>query len=289
MPYLPEPLRALRRVASRATRRRARLATALAVAAVALGCAPRARLAEGPVADDVARGVATGQGTFDHAALDALLVAHVDPRTALVDYAGLARDRARLDGYLEGVASAPLAALSGPEIEALLINAYNAYTLALVLDHLGEVDSIREIDDPWGARRHVVGGHTLSLDDIEHRLLRPVFQDPRIHFAVNCASIGCPPLRAGAYTGAGLDAQLDAATRRALSDPRHARWEDGALALTQIMNWYGEDFTRPGWSPRAGSVVAFVARYAPEELARKLDGGASIRWLEYDWGLNAAR
>ncbi len=271
------------------TARHARLASALAVVAVAFGCAPKAKLIDGPVSEEVTRGVQQGTATFDHSELDALLVAHVDAGAGRVDYEALASERPRLDAYLGRVAAATLPSLSAPELEALLINAYNAYTISLMLDHLGEVTSIREIDDPWGAKRYTFGGHTVSLDDLEHGLLRPIFKDPRVHFAVNCASIGCPPLRAGAYTGVEVDAQLEAATRRTLSDERYARWEGGALALTRIMNWYGEDFTREGWSPRSGSVAGFVKRYARADLAAKLEEGTSVTWLEYDWAANTSR
>jgi hypothetical protein len=209
-----------------------------------------------------------------------------------VRYGGLKAERAALDSYISAVGAADMGTLSGAEQEALLINAYNALTLALILDNLPSgITSIREIDDPWGARRWRVAGHTVSLDDIEHGLLRPVFKDPRIHFAVNCASIGCPPLRARAFQAATLDEELDAATRATLSDPAWCAVKDGKLHLTKLLEWYGADLTAPDFKPRADTLPAWVARYAPPDVAALVDkhsGAPPIKFLEYDWKLNDA-
>jgi hypothetical protein len=140
-----------------------------------------------------------GEAAFDHSMFDTLLGAYVDA-DGFVDYAGLLGDAARLDAYLDQLAAAPFDALGRDEKLALLINAYNAFTLRLILDHY-PVASIQDIPAPerWDAVRWRVGPHTWSLNQIEHEEIRPKFVEPRIHFALVCAAVGCPPLRAEAY------------------------------------------------------------------------------------------
>ncbi len=252
-------------------------------------CAPKAELIGGDVTDDLQQGIEQGDKTFDHSALTALLSEHVDPDTDKVDYAGLKADRADLDAYLETVAQADLTTLGEDEQMALLINAYNAYTLELIVENYPGLESIRDISEPWETEKYVVGGYTLSLNDIEHGLLRPLYKDPRIHFAVNCASIGCPPLRTDAFTGADLDAQLDAATRDTLSAREFVQIQGEALAVTRIMKWYGDDFTNPEYTGHADSLPAYIKPYTRAEVATFIDakgGDLEVTFLEYDWSLN---
>ncbi len=259
------------------------------LAALAVACsAPASVPARGPVAEAVRASLEAGEERFDHAAWDRLLAGGT--RDGLVDYRFFQRRRGELDGYLERVAAADLARLAPDELKALLINAYNALTVRAILEH-PTVSSIREIDGVWTGTRHTVGGHPLTLDEIEHSLLRPFFKDPRIHFAVNCASLSCAPLPGWAYHGAGLEEQLEERSRAFLSDPRQVRVESGILLLSRYFDWYGGDFTAEGWSPRAGSIPAFVARYTREEVASFIaDAGGSppLAFLDYDWSLNAA-
>ena len=147
----------------------------------------------------------TGTATFDHGGLDRLLAEHVDP-DGLVDYAALADDSEALAAYISAVGSAPFEQLGRDEKLALLINAYNAFTLQLVVEHY-PVDSIRSIPGPqrWEAERWRVAGGLYSLDQIENLLIRPNFRDARIHFALVCAAIGCPKLRMEAYSGATIE------------------------------------------------------------------------------------
>jgi hypothetical protein len=149
-----------------------------------------------------------GAARFDHSTLDALLRQHADP-DGLVDYDALHREPEALDRYLADLANAPFADLGRDDKLALLINAYNAFTLRLILDFY-PVESIRDIpeDQRWRHVRWTLGGSTFSLDQIEHQQIRPNFAEPRIHFALVCAAIGCPPLRNEAYVGERLDAQL---------------------------------------------------------------------------------
>jgi hypothetical protein len=222
---------------------------------------------------------------FDHSALDSLLGKHVDD-DGWVDYDGLNADAARLDAYLESVAAAPFDDMSRDEKLALLINAYNAATLRLILD-FHPVKSIKDIPAAkrWADRRWNVGGMTLSLNQVEHEQIRPKFKEPRIHFALVCAAVGCPKLRNEAYDAARLDAQLDDQMLYAHSHDRWLRFDAdrGVVRLTKLYDWYGGDFTQSG-----GTIQAYAARYTPA-LKEALDAGRSVktRWLDYDWALNS--
>lgn len=217
---------------------------------------------------------------FDHSALDELLRRHVDAE-GFVDYAALKTERAQIDAYAALLAGAPFAQLGRDEKLALLINAYNAFTLQLILDHY-PVASIRDIDDPWGKKRYALAGATVSLDEIEHEMIRKGFAEPRIHFALVCAAFSCPPLRSEAYVGERLEEQFAAQTRDSLGHPRWLRLDGGTLRLTKIMDWYGGDFER------AGGAVQFVGDYNAA-VKRRLDAGERLRvdFLDYDWALNS--
>ena len=230
----------------------------------------------------------TGQSTappFDHSTFDALLKKHVDA-DGWVDYDGLHGDSARLDEYLTAIARAPFDTMSRDEKLALLINAYNAATLRLILD-FHPVKSIKDIPTAkrWDHERWVVGGHTLSLNDIEHKQIRPKFNEPRIHFALVCAAVGCPTLRNEAYDAGRIDAQLDDQMRYAHEHDRWLRFDAdrAVLRLTKLYDWYGSDFTQTGMT-----VQQYAARYSPP-LKRALDEGrrVKVRWLDYSWVLNS--
>ena len=250
--------------------------------------APASRPAEGKVADAVRASLVGGTATFDHADWSALLAA--GSREGLVDYAAFRVRRAALDAYLGRVATADLARLAPAHLEALLINAYNALTIRTILDHPG-VASIRDIDGAWSRTTHTVGGYPLTLDAIEHNLLRPFWRDPRVHFALNCASRSCAPLPRWAYEGDTLAAQLEERTRAFLTDPRQVRVEGGKLALSRYFEWYGTDFTADGWSPRAETAALFVALYTEGTVAEFIHaahGDPPVIFLDYDWALNEA-
>lgn len=220
----------------------------------------------------------SGNGRFDHGALDDLLRRCVDD-DGFVDYAGLGRYAGLLDGYLSRIATVNFGDLSRDEKLALLINAYNAATLRLILDHM-PIASIRDIPARarWTARRWTVGGRTMSLADIEDTELRAKFNDPRIHFAINCASIGCPKLRNAAFTGPAIDAELTEHTGDVHAGARWLHATPESYALTKIYRWYEDDFIQS-----AAGAENFAARYAPE-IARMPRRG----WLAYDWSLNGA-
>ncbi|MHC4992488.1 MAG: VTT domain-containing protein, partial [Planctomycetota bacterium] len=221
--------------------------------------------------------------SVDHAAFDALLRQHVDA-DGWVDYDGLRRDQVRLDAYLKMLADAPFDELGRDEKLALLINAYNAFTLKLILDNPG-VDSIRKIDKPWDGPTYVLGGNRWSLNQIEHEQIRPMFKEPRIHFALVCAAVGCPPLRSEAYVAKRLEEQLDEQMRYAHRRGTWARFDaaENTLYLTQLYNWYGDDFTQV-----VPSIVDYVATYvAGLEAAASSAQKPRIKWLDYDWALNS--
>jgi hypothetical protein len=235
-----------------------------------------------------------GNQAFDHRLWDEILSKHALDGGRRFDYAGMKREGDRLTAYLDAVSKADLGSLRAPELEALLINAYNAYTVRTIVDRVSgqgdfEIESIRDIPDVFIREAHLVGGFRLSLDQIEHNILRPTFRDPRLHFAVNCASISCPPLPQDAFEGESLEEQLEAATRNGLRNPDYVSIEDDALLLTKILDWYGADFVNPDYRGSEKSVPDFVAKYTSEEVRRFLaerKGDVKIRFREYDWRLN---
>lgn len=229
-----------------------------------------------------------------HTPLDVLLRAHV--RRGAVRYDCLERDAALLDGYLDTLGGAAVERLAPEERLALWINAYNAFTLKLILEHFPDIESIKDIPsgERWKAVRWDVGGTLYSLDGIEHEILRPEFEEPRIHFAIVCAAKSCPDLRAEAFVGSRLDEQLDDAARTFLQDPaKGARtelvksWLFGktpVLHVSRILSWFGSDFTRGG-----RSVADFVEPFLTDEdrafVARHRDE-LKVKHLDYDWTLN---
>ncbi len=223
--------------------------------------------------------------SFDHSIFNQLLSSHVT-EGGWVDYAGLRRDSSQLDAYIALVAKARFDELSRDEKLALLINAYNAFTLRLILDKY-PVTSIKDIPDAdrWNDKRWNLGGNVWSLDQIEQEQIRPKFKEPRIHFALVCAAVGCPPLRNEAYVGKRIDRQLDEQARYVHS---HRTWFQFKLDiktayLTQLYKWYGGDFEQV-----SGDVLKFAASFS-DSLRAVLKDGKPIRieWLDYDWRLNS--
>ncbi len=253
-------------------------------ALIAVSCAPKSEPATGALATSVRTSIESGTEHFDHALWDQILAQTTSD--GLIDYSAVSSQGESLERYLASLAAVELATLAGSELKALLINAYNAYTVRSILDHPG-ITSIKEIEGVWNRRTHLVGGFALTLDEIEHNLLRPFFLDPRIHFAVNCASVSCAPLPPYAYRGENLEEQLEAASVRFLNDTDNVRLEGDTLQLSSYFDWYGDDFTSPEWSPHADSLAAFVAIYS-ESVRGHEDVISQIRFLEYDWSLNRA-
>lgn len=228
----------------------------------------------------------TGGGeTFDHSTWNGELEAYVDA-DGFIDYDAWSGDTAALDAYLASIAEAPFDALGRDQKLAFLINAYNAFTVRLILDHW-PVESIKDIPsaERWDAVRWNVGGKVWSLNQIEHEQVRPKFAEPRIHFSLVCAAVGCPPLRNEAFAAERLEEQLDGQTQYVHD---HGTWfafdaAAGVVRLTSLYDWYGGDFVQ-----MEGSVLAYAAKYSAE-LKAALDAGKTpkIEWLPYDWAINS--
>jgi len=229
---------------------------------------------------------------FDHSAFDLLLRRHV--AEGLVDYDAFARSR-DFRAYLEGLASARPEGLPEPERLAFWINAYNAWTIELINAH-EERESIRNINKtlgllplkgPWSEKMVRAAGRTLSLDHVEHEIIRKQFDEPRIHFALVCAALGCPPLRSEAYTGERLEEQLQEQARRFLRDSplkNRVDVERETVWASPILTWYEGDF-----GGDHASLGRFLARYWPEGPERELllAGEFRLRKTAYDWTLNS--
>ena len=197
-----------------------------------------------------------------------------------------------LKAYVKSLEAVEVAGLSRNEQWAYWANLYNAKTIDIVLDAY-PVKSIKDISlggglvaafsgGPWKAKVLKVAGQDLSLDDIEHGLLRPVFKDPRVHYSVNCASIGCPNLMREALTGAKLDAQLDAGAKAYINNPRGISVSGGQVTASSIYKWFAEDFGGP-----AGA-IAHARGYAEPALKQKLESITTISGYDYNWSLNDA-
>jgi len=223
--------------------------------------------------------------SFDHSTFDTLLHRYVDA-DGWVDYVGLKANVSELDMYLKSLGVAPLDAMGRDEKLALLINAYNAGTLKLILDHQ-PISSIQDIPEQerWDAVRWNIGGNLWSLNQIEHEQIRPKFVEPRIHFALVCAALSCPPLRTEAFTATRLEEQLQEQSQYVHT---HATWfqfdrDASPASLTKLYRWYGDDFTQI-----AGSPLEFASRYSPTLKQTLADGVTPrIEWLPYEWDLNS--
>ena len=236
--------------------------------------------------------------SVDHSAWDRLLKTYVKPGADginRVNYSAFKRDgHTALKAYIGSLQSVDPNALDPSAQFAFYVNLYNAKTIDIVLDHY-PVKSIKDISlgghllasltgGPWKAKVVKVNGTELSLDDIEHGILRTRFRDPRIHYAVNCASVGCPNLSNEAYTGAKLDAQLDTSAHNYVNSPRGFRFDGQALVASSIYKWFKDDF---GGSDQG--VLKHALKYADPDLGAKLKTARSISGFEYDWSLNDTR
>ncbi len=243
-----------------------------------------------------------------HAAWSALLKKHVlvkdGGRASQLRYAGMAQDRATLKAYLASLASVSQATFDGfskPQQVAFLINAYNAATVELILTKYPDLSSIKDLgsllSSPWKPKIVALLGTQFSLDNIEHDMLRARgrYDEPRVHFAVNCASIGCPALREEAFTADKLESQLEEQTQRFMSDRSRNRWnaQSGKLEVSKIFDWFGEDF-RLGFKGYTSANV-FFAKHADRLADAQADREriramtAPVGFLDYDWKLNDAR
>jgi hypothetical protein len=214
-----------------------------------------------------------------------LLAKHT--RDGLVDYASFKAEHPKLKEYLAYLGGINPDELSREDAFAFYINLYNAATIDLVLENYPGIDSIKDIGgffgNPWKIRFIALKGKKVHLDHVEHEILRPTFKDPRLHFAVNCASLGCPPLHADPFEGERLDTTLDELTRRNMADPAHTRLEGDDLYVSKVFDWFGED-----WGEKEDK-IAFVRKYSPPRQAAEIDRLGSrldLKYSHWDWTLN---
>ena len=212
--------------------------------------------------------------SINHQPLDSLLQAYVS-NAGKVDYKGLKKDKTRLDAYCQMLSANPVQEnLPREEKMAYWINAYNAFTLKLIVDNY-PTKSILNFDagKTWDVRRIKLGDKKYSLNNIENDIIRPQFKDPRIHFALNCAAKSCPPLWNRAYTAENLEASLETRARAFLNNPKFNTITASRAQVSKIFDWYGVDF---------GDLKKFLNQYSET----KLKSTAIVVFNEYDWDLN---
>ena len=229
---------------------------------------------------------------IDHARWDTLLQRYIIAGDDGINRFAYGRvsdaDRAELDTYIDALAQLPILDFRRDQQMAYWINLYNALTVQEIL-RFYPLESIRDISSglfssgPWKKELVTIDGEALTLDAIEHRILRPIWRDPRIHYAVNCASIGCPNLQPRAFTAANTETLLERGAREFVNHPRGARVVDGDLQVSSIYEWFKEDF-----DDSDAGVIAHLRRYADADLAAALQGIERIDDDDYDWSINDA-
>lgn len=234
---------------------------------------------------------ATSQEIIDHSEWDDLLGQYVVP-----DGQGLNRfaysaftemDKERLDAYVKSLEAVEITLFNRSEQLAYWLNLYNALTIQVVLDHY-PVKSIKEIDlagllskGPWKAELIFVEEVEMSLDAVEHEILRPIWRDPRVHYGLNCASIGCPNLHTNAFSGATVDSTLDTLAAAFINHPRGVTIEDGELIVSSIYSWFAFDFG----NSQAG-IIEHVSKFADPDLKAQIAEINRISDHRYNWSLN---
>ena len=234
---------------------------------------------------------------FDHGPFDQVLQEYVNDQ-GLVRYAALAADRAQLDAYVDSLghsspASHPDRFPTREHELAYWINAYNAFVLRGVIDAypIASVKDAFVLSGFFNRQTFVAGGREMTLDHIENKIIRPTYQEPRIHFAVNCAALSCPQLENRAFIGPDLDDRLERALTRFAQDPNHVRRRGKQLYLSKILDWYGKDFS--AWFPpnrpnpeAMPTIVNYLRPYLLPDLAAELTEDIAIEYNDYDWALN---
>ena len=230
--------------------------------------------------------------TLDHSPWEQFLEkrSRLDKRSVRrVDYANVTQEeRHRLHRYIDALQRVTVSRLTRKQQKAYWINLYNSATVNIILEHY-PVDSILDIDispgwfsnGPWGKKILDIAGMAVSLDDIEHRILRPIWRDPRVHYALNCASVGCPDLQPEPFTAENLEDLLERAARQFIAHPRGVNTVNGDLSVSSIYVWFREDFGNTD-----EKIIQHLLQYAQTETADKLRQLEKISAHDYDWSLN---
>ena len=220
---------------------------------------------------------------IDHSLYAGLLKKYV--KDGVVNYHGFKNEEVVLDKYLKILEDVDSKILSRNEQFAFYINAYNAWTIKLILSGYPGIKSIKDtgslFKSPWKKNICRIDGKITNLDDIEHNILRPRFKEPRVHFAINCAAKSCPPLRSEPYRANDLEKQLDEMTIAFINDPENNRLEGHVLYASSIFKWFKEDFNN--------DIIGFFLKYAKGKLKEQLKarrGKIRVNYLDYDWSLN---
>lgn len=231
-------------------------------------------------------GVCRPTETADHSLYGDLLEKYV--KQGIVDYQGFKNEESKLDAYLKVLEETDTHKLSRDEQLAFYINAYNAWTIKLILSAYPDIKSIWDLGsrilwwkNPFKKKIVRIEGKAISLDDLEHGMIRPRFKEPRVHFAVNCASKSCPPLISEPYQGSIVNRQLDTSARAFLNNPERNRLEGNTLYVSKIFKWFKDDFN--------DDVLGFFLRFAQESLKENLTANREkieVKYLDYDWSLN---
>ncbi len=221
--------------------------------------------------------------TVNHEIWAELLGKYIKPNG--VNYTGFKKDEERLDQYLKVLENTDPEKLPRNEQYAYYINAYNAWTIKLILSDYPGVKSIKDfgtiLKSPWQKKWVRVNGDVITLDHVEHEILRPRYKDPRVHFAINCSAASCPPLRPEPYLADKLDQQLDHSTRLFVNDADSYRLEGNTLYVSRIFKWFSEDFNE--------DALGFYLQYAEGQLKETLTRNKDriqVKYLHYDWSLN---
>ena len=260
------------------------IAIVLLLGAVRIAAAPRANLWPFWDAHN-----AESEQQVAHDEWDGFLARHLTERDGItrIAYGAIpAADRAALDQYIDRLSRTAVRSLARDEQRAFWINLYNALTIQVVLEHY-PTKSIRNIPPqplplgPWNRKLITIERQRLTLNDIEHRILRPIWRDPRVHYAINCASIGCPNIAERAFTAANTERMLDAAAIAFINHPRGVSVQNGKLRVSSIYHWFSKDF-----GANDGEVIAHLRRYARPPLLAQLKNIDKISGHEYDWSLN---
>jgi hypothetical protein len=233
--------------------------------------------------------------TIDHGVWGGLLKRYITPGpndVNLFRYGAVTNaDKQKLNGYIDHLEKIPVSQLNRREQQAYWVNLYNALTVKVVLDHY-PVKSIRDIDispgffadGPWGKKLITIENEKISLHDIEHRILRPIWRDARIHYAVNCASIGCPNLQDKAFTAENIESLLDLGARQFINSSRGVAIKGNEITISKIYDWFQSDF---GDSEK--KVIRHLMKFAKPGLKKQLQSINAIDGFAYDWSLNDVR